>query len=66
MTKNRDEKDFATGWRSWCRWGSRPVDGPPAKLAGWDAAAWENDHGGGVRPRSTDAAEAAREWIANR
>lgn len=60
-----DERDFARGWRSWCRMNGRPAT-PGAVQAGWDAAAYDNEHGGGDRPKSTDAAEAARDWIATR
>lgn len=62
---------FAEGWSDWCRGFSREEAGESwcqpeyrtiAQL-GFDAAAYENAQGGGERPRSADASEAAEEWL---
>lgn len=61
-TKPTPRDLFATGWRSWCRMFPRPVK-PGPKQDGWDAAAHENDHGGGARPTCSEATiEAERRY----
>lgn len=61
---------FETGWEWWCRDGAG-FDMPVASAdlvegthehAGYAAAAYDNDHGGGDRPTVDDAREYAESW----